>query len=45
MLEAAAWRFPWRVVALIAITALGFLIWRGYQQPELILEFGNLRFC
>jgi len=45
VLEAAAERFPWRVIALIAIATLGYLVWRGYQQPELILEFGNLRFC
>jgi len=45
VLEAAGLRFTWRVVALIAITALAFLVWRGYQQPELILDFANLRFC
>jgi hypothetical protein len=45
VLEAAVLRIPWRVIALIAITALGFLVWRGYQQPELILDFANLRLC
>ena len=37
--------WPWRVIALVLIAALGYLIWRGYQQPELILDFGNLRLC
>ena len=45
MPNAAIMRLSWRVIALIAIAALGYLVWRGYQQPELILEFGNLRFC
>jgi hypothetical protein len=38
-------RWPWRVIALVLIAALGYLVWRGYQQPELILDFGNLRLC
>ena len=38
-------RWPWRVIARVVIAALGYLVWRGYQQPELILEFGNLRLC
>ena len=38
-------RWPWRVIALILIAALAYLVWRGYQQPELILDFGNLLLC
>ncbi|HKW80991.1 MAG TPA: hypothetical protein VJQ49_08280 [Casimicrobiaceae bacterium] len=38
-------RWPWRVIALVLIAALGYLVWRGYQQPELILDFANARFC
>jgi len=38
-------RWPWRVIALFVIAALGYLVWRGYQQPELILDFANLRLC
>ena len=37
--------WPWRVVALLLIAALSYLVWRGYQQPELILDFANLRYC
>ena len=43
MPEAVRW--PWRVIALVLIAALGYLAWRGYQQPELILDFGNVRLC
>lgn len=40
---AAHW--PWRLIALVLIVALGYLIWRGYQQPEFIFDFANLRLC
>jgi len=29
------------LIALVLIAALGYLAWRGYQQPELILDFAN----
>jgi hypothetical protein len=38
-------RWPWRLVALVLIAALGYVIWRGYQQPELILDFAGMRLC
>jgi hypothetical protein len=37
--------WPRRVIALVLIAALGYLIWRGYQQPDFILDFANLRLC
>jgi hypothetical protein len=44
-LPAAIADWPRRVIALVLIAALGYLIWRGYQQPDLILDFANLRLC
>jgi len=38
-------RWAYHALALIATAALGYLAWRGYQQPELILELGGLRLC
>jgi hypothetical protein len=38
-------RWPWRVIALVLVAALSYLVWRGYQQPELILDLANLRLC
>jgi hypothetical protein len=35
----------WRLVALVLIAALAYLSWRGYQQPEWIFDFANLRLC
>jgi hypothetical protein len=43
--DLATLHWPGRVIPLVAIAALGYLVWRGYQQPELMLEFGNLRLC
>ncbi len=45
MPDTAVVRWPWRVVALVLIAALSYVVWRGYQQPELILDFANLRYC
>jgi hypothetical protein len=38
-------RWPLRVIALVLIAALGYIVWRGYQQPEFILDFANMRLC
>ena len=38
-------RWPWRLVAVVLMAALIYVVWRGYQQPELILDFANLRLC
>ena len=43
--ETAALHWPWRVIALVAVAALSYLGWRGYQQPDFILDFANQRFC
>jgi cytochrome c-type biogenesis protein CcmH/NrfG len=43
--ETAALHWPWRVIALVAVAALSYLVWRGYQQPDFILDFANQRFC
>jgi hypothetical protein len=43
--ETLAFRRPWRVIALVAVAALSYLVWRGYQQPDFVIGFANLRFC
>ncbi|MEP6996286.1 MAG: hypothetical protein ABI900_01480 [Betaproteobacteria bacterium] len=45
MPDALPLRWSWRVIALVLVAALGYLIWRGYQQAELILDFADMRFC
>jgi hypothetical protein len=38
-------RRTWRAIAPVLVAALGYRVWRGYRQPQLILGFGNLRLC
>jgi len=37
--------WTWRLVALVLLAALGYLAWRGYQQPEFIFDLANMRLC
>jgi len=45
VLDLVAVHWLWRIVALVLITALAYLVWRGYQQPEFIFDFANMRLC
>ena len=38
-------RFVWHAVGLVAATLLAWLIWRGYQSPDFLLDLGALRIC
>ena len=38
-------RWPWRLIVLILIAALAYVVWRGYQQPELIFDLANWQIC
>jgi hypothetical protein len=33
----------WCAIARVLVAALGYRVGRGYRQPQLILEFRNLR--
>jgi hypothetical protein len=35
----------WHAIGLALAALLGFLIWRGYQSPDFLLDFGSLRLC
>jgi hypothetical protein len=42
------WRIPrvvWHTVGLLAAAILAWLIWRGYQSPDFLLDLGALRIC
>jgi hypothetical protein len=48
ILQPPAGRIPravWHTFGLLAATLLAYLIWRGYQSPELLLDLSALRFC
>ncbi|MEO8304230.1 MAG: hypothetical protein ABI724_08920 [Betaproteobacteria bacterium] len=38
-------RAVWHSVGLIVATLLAFVVWRGYQNPDLLLELSALRLC
>jgi hypothetical protein len=47
-LQPPAGRFPravWHTIGLLTATLLAYLIWRGYQSPDLLLDLSALRFC
>jgi cell division protein FtsB len=38
-------RFVWHLVGLIVAVLVAWLVFRGYRQPELLLDFAQMRLC
>ena len=38
-------RALWHTLGLIAAALLAYAVWRGYQNPDLILDLSTLRLC
>jgi hypothetical protein len=38
-------RLVWHSLGLIAAAIVAWLVFRGYRQPELLLELTNMRLC
>ncbi len=38
-------RVVWHTIGLILALLLGYLIWRGYQTPEFLLDLSAFRLC
>ena len=38
-------RTVWHTIGLIVATLLAYAIWRGYQNPDLLLDLSTLRLC
>jgi len=38
-------RFVWHTLGLVAAALLAWLIWRGYQSPDFLLDLSALRLC
>jgi hypothetical protein len=38
-------RAIWHTVGLIVATLLAYAVWRGYQNPDLLLELSAFRLC
>jgi hypothetical protein len=35
----------WHTIGLILATLLAYMVWRSYQNPDLLLELSALRLC
>jgi len=38
-------RAVWHTIGLILAALLAYLIWRGYQSPDFLLDLSSLRIC
>ena len=38
-------RLAWHVIAMLAATAVAWLVFTAYRQPEFILDFAAMRLC
>jgi len=38
-------RLVWHLVGLIVAVLVAWLVFRGYRQPELLLDFARMRLC
>ncbi len=38
-------RWLWHAIGLTLAALLGYAIWRGYQNPDFLLDLGAFRLC
>ena len=38
-------RAVWHTIGLILAALLAYLIWRGYQSPDFLLDLSSFRIC
>ena len=38
-------RATWHTIGLIVAALLAYAVWRGYQNPDLLLDLSALRLC
>ena len=38
-------RAVWHTIGLVLAALLAYAIWRGYQNPDLLLDLSSLRIC
>jgi hypothetical protein len=41
----APWRAARHAIGVALAALLAYAVWRGYQNPDLLLELSALRFC
>jgi len=38
-------RLLWHTLGILLAAAVGWLVFRAYRQPELLIDFVNMRLC
>ena len=38
-------RLVWHSIGLVVAVLMAWAVWRGYQNPDLLLDLGALRLC
>jgi hypothetical protein len=38
-------RVVWHAIGLVLAVLLAYAVWRGYQNPDLLLDLNGLRLC
>jgi hypothetical protein len=38
-------RFVWHTIGLLLAALLAWLVWRGYQNPDFLLDLSAFRLC
>ena len=38
-------RFVWHTIGLVFAALLAWLVWRGYQNPDFLLDLSAFRLC
>jgi hypothetical protein len=38
-------RLVWHSIGLVIAALIAWAIWRGYQNPDLLLDLGAIKFC
>jgi hypothetical protein len=38
-------RFVWHTIGLVIAALIAWAIWRGYQNPDLLLDLGAIKLC
>jgi hypothetical protein len=38
-------RYVWHTIGLVLVALLAWLVWRGYQNPDFLLDLSAFRLC
>ncbi|HVO89954.1 MAG TPA: hypothetical protein VMV45_15550 [Casimicrobiaceae bacterium] len=38
-------RLLWHTIGIVLAAAVAYLVFRGYRQPDMLIDFVNMRLC